>query len=69
MCYKGTDQFVEACRLGCKNSHPVYPKSGDVSSKNCHFDMNAIQRSYFGKREEKRTGTFMYICAHTLVES
>lgn len=43
MRYKGTDQFVEAFRLGFKNNHPICPKSGDGSSKNCSFDMNTIQ--------------------------
>jgi len=43
MHYKGTDQFVEAFRFGFKNNHPVCPKRGDGSSKNCGFDMNTIQ--------------------------
>lgn len=43
MHYRGADQFVEAFRLGFKNNHPICPKSGDGSSKNCSFDMNTIQ--------------------------
>jgi len=45
MHYKGTDQFVEALRLGFKNNDPICPKSGDRSStrKICSFDMNTIQ--------------------------